>query len=384
MKKHRVINGRWVMHGLRLRGGYWRGRVRDKVTGRVFQPGTRETRSDKAEQAILNWIKDRELEEQRAVHGAQPLTQGFDACFRDWLTLKEGKVRASTLRGYWRAFDGDVGERTDSKAKGVLAPEFGSQFLDEITALQVERFFSGLARAARSVGTQRRYLWLLRSFFAWCVSHKLCRENPTLTVKLARGARRSGVALSVSEARRLVAACAAKTSHEIKDARRKKGTQSWPAPKYLQRAVLIALYTGLRRSNVLGLTWGKVDLEKNKITLPADEMKAHAEHVAPLHPVLRKHLGDGGAADEVVLGKDLDAIRKSFKSALGRAGLPETVRWHDLRHSFGTWLGEEHPWAVVQTLLGHRIQDVTGKYVHVRLEKLRQAVESLPDLTARL
>jgi integrase len=74
--------------------------------------------------------------------------------------------------------------------------------------------------------------------------------------------------------------------------------------------------------------------------------------------------------------------RRAFKGALDRAGLGGLrFRFHDLRHTFATWLGAENPEAVVAALLGHTPTTVTSLYTqHVGPERLRRALDGLPEL----
>src|SRR5262249_28984658 len=153
--RHKILNGRWVIHSLYRRGGFWRGRVRDLKTNRLYQPGTREGNHRRAEQAILDWIKLFEAREARKV---EPLTERFDARFTEWLGLKT--LRHSTKVDRESAF------------KGIFKPWFGDQSLDQITAKDVERFLKHLETQRKCAAkTRRKHLITLRGFFQWGVRH---------------------------------------------------------------------------------------------------------------------------------------------------------------------------------------------------------------------
>jgi integrase len=85
--------------------------------------------------------------------------------------------------------------------------------------------------------------------------------------------------------------------------------------------------------------------------------------------------------DAPVIGTALGEISTSFKAALRRAELPD-MRWHDLRHSFATWMATRCTFAALQQLLGHSPGVVTFDYLHVPFEELRDAVDTLPSLLA--
>src|SRR5207253_1360410 len=118
MGRHRYkLVGDWILHEVYLRNGFWRGRIRNKKTGRFQYHNTRETKHRKAEQAVLNWV--RELEASKSEESPSPLPgTRFDTAFEEYLGLKQ--VRPSTLRDYRQTFE------------AVFTPTFGEQLLDEI------------------------------------------------------------------------------------------------------------------------------------------------------------------------------------------------------------------------------------------------------------
>lgn len=368
-KAHRVLNGRWVVHSLRRRRGMWRGRVRDLKNGRVLQRDTHERDRRKAEQAILDWIR---LLESRENSTTEPLTERFDLRFQEWMELKS--LRPSSKFDLHCSF------------RGVFCPTFGERFLDEISPKDIERFLKALETKRRLASkTRQKHLTTLRSFFSWAVRHKHCAENPTLGIKVPRGAKRQGTALTVEEARRLIQACHVSTVKEVKDRRRGTWKQTWDPPEHLALAVHIALQTGLRRGNILNLRWSQVDLQKGSIVIAAEETKAQADLRIPIHPeliIVLQHLQvsrGGHSKEDLVLGTKLRAITKSFKAALARAQLPP-IRWHDLRHTFATWASLKAPYAVLRELLGHSPGSVTFHYTHVPFEELQRVVRELPVL----
>jgi site-specific recombinase XerD len=72
-----------------------------------------------------------------------------------------------------------------------------------------------------------------------------------------------------------------------------------------------------------------------------------------------------------------DRVCSSFRRAVKRAGI-ENFRFHDLRHDFASSLVQRgHDLYIVQQLLGHKDGRMTQRYAHLKLETLRNAVESL-------
>ncbi|MEE3198393.1 MAG: tyrosine-type recombinase/integrase, partial [Planctomycetota bacterium] len=154
----------------------------------------------------------------------------------------------------------------------------------------------------------------------------------------------------------------------------------------LHVAVAIALYTGLRYSNVIGLRWKHVNLGQGKITLPASEMKGKQQLELPIHPVLskllRQRLTDQNRvnSEALVVGEKVSALSKSLQRALKRSGL-RRITWHGFRHTFSSWLYSRCPYACVKKLLGHSPgSDVTALYIHPSWQEKVDAINQLPDL----
>jgi integrase len=347
------------------------GRILDLTTGKACRVATGETKKDKARQRLIDWCAEKLRSEQEGTVDAKGVL--FTTAFEEWLSLKT--LRDSTRIDMERAF------------RGTYAPAFGERCVNQVEAADIERFLSACEKKGNAPKTRRKHLVALRGFFRWAIRRKYARRDPTDALRVQVPKKRHGKALATEEARRLLAACREKTILEVKDARGRRWKQTWEPPAHLFIAVLLALYTGLRRGNIVRLRWRQVDLGKRRISIPAEEMKANADFDVPLHPVLCRVLkellaGRGNVpADELVLGVEVKMIWKSFKAALRRADLPD-IRWHDLRHTFSTWIGMEAPAIVVKQLLGHSIGDVTELYLHVPWEKKLAAVDALPDLLA--
>jgi site-specific recombinase XerD len=73
-------------------------------------------------------------------------------------------------------------------------------------------------------------------------------------------------------------------------------------------------------------------------------------------------------------------LRKRFDAARAAAGLP-AVHFHDLRHTYASWLVQAgQPLTSVRDLLGHSSSAVTDRYSHLAQTHLRAAVSKLPRI----
>lgn len=117
-------------------------------------------------------------------------------------------------------------------------------------------------------------------------------------------------------------------------------------PPHLERMARFAVATGLRWSNVSGLRWEMVDLERSVAYVPSGETKNRRAIPVPLssggmdihRTCLAGRTGDG---DEWVftdhLGRaPVGSPKTAWGKAVKRAGL-QGFRFHDLRHTWAAW-----------------------------------------------
>ena len=138
-----------------------------------------------------------------------------------------------------------------------------------------------------------------------------------------------------------------------------------------QRAmVLFALTTGLRQGNVLSLEWSQVDLARQVCWIHPDQAKARKAIHVPLNSVamdvLTQQVGKHPQRVFTYRGKPIGwANTKSWKDALKRAGI-EGFRWHDLRHTWASWLAQKGtPLNVLQELGGWECETMVRRYAHL-------------------
>ena len=253
----------------------------------------------------------------------------------------------------------------ETTVAGLFVPALPAP-LDAITTDDVEALFEALKRRGNSPSTLRKHLSLLRSFFGWALLKGYLEGDPTRTIRLPRiPRRRVGKALERDQVRELL---------EALEGRRRP---------FL--AVAIAVLTGLRKGNILDLKWSDLELEpgREKLFLTAERMKGNADLDVPIARELAERLRLERAArdDPVILGAVVGgrSWRTSFDSAVVRAGL-EPLRFHDLRHTFASWLEPIATEAQRKALLGHAIADPTDLYTHLSHDRLREAVDRLPSV----
>lgn len=385
MKMHILICGdRFVRRSLFKRKEYWHCTIRDTETGQVREISTRKKRRSEAETFVNRWCEEKVATEKAEAEGKKVVKRGklFKVAYKEYLDLKD--IRKSTRAEYQYQFD------------GVFKPIFGNCYIDEIQPKDIQKFLLKVkhrvltgqkSKRKLSPRTSQKHLSALRSFFGWAMDNGYIITNPvTRNIRVRVPRIQRGIALTVDEAKKLLKAAREPEVLTLSDNRRDEWEQSFTPPEYLHDIIAIALLTGLRQSNVLNLRWKYIDLAERKLTIPADEMKAGVEHSMPVHKdvisILQKRLKGRRKTpgDELVLGDIPKTIPKSYKKALKRAKLPD-MRFHDLRHTFGTWLEDLATEKVHRELMAHSTAgNVNMLYRHPPWEKKLATIDALEGI----
>jgi len=140
-------------------------------------------------------------------------------------------------------------------------------------------------------------------------------------------------------------------------------------PEHLAEFVF-ALKTGLRLSSQYSTTYGMIDWTRIVLDLP------RTKNDEPVHVPLN---------DDVMAAiRSLPAVRSNdhwFKPALKLARI-EGFRWHDLRHTFASWLVQDGvPLDRVSKLLGHKSLTMTMRYAHLAPNQLHEDVAKLTRIS---
>jgi integrase len=310
-----------------------------------------------------DWLRDR-LEELRresvvqapAGRPAPAAGVSFAEAALEYLRFadQDRGCKPSTIRGYRNAI------------KVHLLPVFGEMKLEDITVQEIERWRAGMSsvRMERELSnkTKNNLLVLMHAIFRHAVKLYGLPANPVASVDRFR-VRSSGdiQVFSPEEVWALVRAAGSEADAAI---------------------FLTAAFTGLRRGELLGLRWRDVDFAGStirvrasyaagKLTTPKSG-KVRAVPMAPDVASALARLGDRerftGDDDFVFAGElgpplDGDALSSRYRDALARAEL-RRLRFHDLRHTFGTRMIAKADIRRVQEWMGHADIQTTMKYLH--------------------
>ena len=156
---------------------------------------------------------------------------------------------------------------------------------------------------------------------------------------------------------------------------------------HLRPLVMLALNTGLRRGELLGLTWGSVNFSGKILTVTAATAKSGHTRRVPLNrealEVLTAwHARQGKPKSDAFVfpgheGERMKRIDTSWESLMKAAKL-KNFRLHDCRHHFASKLVQAGiDLYTVKELLGHSEIAMTERYSHLKPENLRAAVERI-------
>lgn len=229
--------------------------------------------------------------------------------------------------------------------------------------------------------TKRKRYTCLRTFVRWCMKAGLLGSDPLEDVPQPKPGEKVPRFLSVEDVEKLLASIdyATETSDGRTDI-------AW-----LRDMVVLAVNTGLRSGELRNLRWSDVDLENGLLEVRNRERfqtKSGAERRVPvvgdaLAVLARLNAArpDASADGLVITGRSGEQISTyrlshSFKRYVRLARLDDRFRFHDTRHTCGSWLAMKGvSLRVIQQILGHKTITTTEIYSHLSPNVVRDAME---------
>ena len=154
--------------------------------------------------------------------------------------------------------------------------------------------------------------------------------------------------------------------------------------------ILLALFTGARKSNALSMRWKDIDFERSVWKIPGEVSKNGEPMQIPLGPdvleILRKRRAETSSVFVLpgpgAKGHYMEP-KRAWEALLKRAKL-EDLRIHDLRRSMGSWMtigGTSLP--IVGKALGHKTSQATSIYARLNLDPVRAAMDQAVEAMTR-
>jgi len=318
--------------------------------------------------------------------------------------VERRKKRASSLRVFveqqyrsWAEAHRKTGEETVERVLAVFDDGILSRRMSELSPFLLEQWRTRRRKAGIRDSTINRDLDALRTVLSKAVEWRLITEHPMREVKRTRIDIRGRLRyLSPEEEKRLRAALVERDEARH-DGRRRfnawraaRGYKTLPPyegyPDHLSPIVLLALNTGLRRGELLGLRWADLDLTAARLTVRGLTAKSGITRYVPLNTeavtVLQKWQKGRKVEGDVLVfpgptGEPMTTLKTAWQP-VGKAARLKDFTFHDLRHTFASKLVQAGvDLNTVRELLGHADIKMTLRYAHLAPEHKAAAVAKL-------
>lgn len=329
-------------NGKRIKGEGPKGKgtwiVEFSLRGHYIKQAIPEARTkQEAEQAQTKIKRDIFDDKYNPAAGNRDFTEFVDEVFLPW---------AKASKKSWK---------DDEERAKPLKEFFKGKRLRDITPILIEQFKQTRLKAntmhdrKRSPATVNRELQVLSKVFSMAYDNGLVDTNPVRRVHRLREAPARERYLTDDEEKRLL---------EILAGRR---------AQYLRPIVVVALRTGMRQGEILGLKWKHVDFDQKTIYV-AHTKTGQPRKIPMSRPVdveLRS-LKQDASPDEHVFGYFRTGLNQAaLRHAWERACTAATIsglRFHDLRHTFATRLRSRGVHEMdIMSLLGHTTLQMTSR-----------------------
>jgi integrase len=212
-----------------------------------------------------------------------------------------------------------------------------------------------------TAATVNRDLSVLRRILNWGVEEGYLSANPLGRLHMERERRTKRPVMSVREEQQLIAA----------------------SPVHLQRIILCALHTGMRRGEITSQRWEDIDFDNRILHVSHSKTPEGEAREIPLttrlYELLKAIRRDRGP----VFTYDGDAIKifkTTWASSLRRSEIRH-FRFHDLRHTANTRMMLAGVLQEIRReIIGHssqRSRDVNDRYTQIELPEKREAIRKL-------
>ena len=152
-------------------------------------------------------------------------------------------------------------------------------------------------------------------------------------------------------------------------------------PKHLEAMARFTLATGLHESNVTGLQWSQLDMQRRCAWIHADQSKSKKAIAVPLSEdaleVIQQQIGKHDSHVFTYEGEPVTrANNHAWRKALVRADITD-FRWHDLRHTWASWhVQKGTPLHVLKELGGWADLTMVLRYAHLSSKHLEEYAEN--------
>jgi len=217
----------------------------------------------------------------------------------------------------------------------------------------------------RNSNTVIRYKAVLSAIFKYAIAEDYLKHNPVETVFVKPTPNKIERYLSDNERITLLYECKQST---------------WDKMHLL---ILLAITTGMRKSEMMNLRWTDINFTKNLATLRDTKNGESRVNVLPAITMEElnkfREIGTGLIFNSPTIPRKPFEFRKQWYAALKRANITE-FRFHDLRHTAASYLvmGGATLQETAQ-VLGHKSTQTTERYAHLSSDHKAKVVNRVMD-----
>jgi integrase len=229
----------------------------------------------------------------------------------------------------------------------------GAAQMSDITHTSLVKYLAHRKTLGKSAWDYKNTIGMINVWLNWAVKHGHLKESPSKGI----------VASKVRTSRNALPSATIATILELS-----KNTNIYPA-------VVCAVYTGMRMSDIFNLKWA--DVTTDKIIVP--NHKTGKPFVIPMHPALKAVID--------TLSRDRENVfehtnhQKIMRNIFRLAGVTDHGKWHLFRHSFGSHLLERGAdLGTVSELMGHSdVRTTAEHYLHANPVRKASAINLMPE-----
>lgn len=261
-------------------------------------------------------------------------------------------------------------KRTASKDVGLfqnhIGPRFGHLALHKIQRLDVQVFHRALVEKGLSPATADHNVKLIRRMLNLAVQWDFIEKNQLARIKLFNVDNQIENYLDDDAIQRLVSVLKAHPKRVI------------------ALLLMFLLSTGARKASAMYAKWEEIDLVNRVWRIPATNSKSKKVATVPLNDSavwVLEQLHKEGATGHIFVhdrtGKPYTAIEKTWYEIRKLADIGDSVRIHDLRHTYASLLVTSgRSLYEVQKILSHSDPKITMRYAHLSAKTLQEAANA--------
>ena len=356
-----------------LPSGSWRAQVTLK--------GRRLSHTSKNQQAAREWIrKIQDQIDQGLTYDDERTTLG--TFLEGWLATKKSQLRTASSEQYFRM------------SRSYIEPQLGSIRMKNLDSGRIQEFYDELSKSGKGAGTIRMVHVVLHMCLEHAKNLGLVGRNPAEFCKLPKPL---------------------KTEMSIWDEDQINKFLVFIQGHRNENLYHLALATGMRRGELLGLKWQDVDWVNHRLLIRRqcchpksggfifqepktklgirsvtlgkdliDRLRAQMANIDLMRKISRDRWRDYDLVFPSMIGKPQigNNVSLEFNKLVAQSGLPG-IRFHDCRHTAASiMLSHGIPAVIVAGMLGHSISTLMTTYTHFIPDMQDEAAQLMSDITS--